>query len=180
MAYLGITAAGFTVVPDPDGLPPGPGGVHRGPLGGQGGGGLGKAGPQAGPVFRHLVPVESLAGPEARKAAAAADLSAAFLPLEPEALAAIIYTSGTTGNSKGVMLIAPQPGLRRPGHPDHHPPAPHGPVSCPSCPWPTPTSARIGFLNGDPAGLRPCGTWTSRRSPRSCCRRSRRSGPPSC
>lgn len=104
VAYLGITAAGFTVVPILTDFHPDQIAAIAGHSEAKAAVVSEKLAPKLGKFPGLVVPVESLAGPEARKAAASADLAAAFPPLEPDTLAAIIYTSGTTGNSKGVML----------------------------------------------------------------------------
>ena len=104
VAYLGITAAGFTVVPILTDFHPDQIAAIAAHSEAKAAVVSEKLAPKLGRFPGLTVPVESLAGPEARKAAASADLAAAFPPLEPETLAAIIYTSGTTGNSKGVMM----------------------------------------------------------------------------
>ena len=104
LAYLSVTAAGFTAVPVLTDFHPDQIAAIAAHSEAKAAVVSSKLRPKLGDFKGLIVPMESLATPEARARAARTDAAAAFPPVNPEDLAAIIYTSGTTGASKGVML----------------------------------------------------------------------------
>lgn len=102
VAYLGITAAGFVVVPILTDFSTDQIGAIAAHSEAKAAIVSAKLAPKLVGFMGPTIPVESLATPEAREASA--NPKEIFPPVDPDSLAAIIYTSGTTGNSKGVML----------------------------------------------------------------------------